>query len=78
MTLKEVKPSTNNDTQKFLPYNFQIMTNVLIPPTVQSMRNVSTPEAPTPACVTMVSMEMEKTVKVRLNINSIKLSNILQ
>lgn len=42
------------------------MTNVLIPPTVQSMRNVSTLEAPTPACVTMVSMEMEKIVKVRL------------
>ena len=36
------------------------MTNVLIPPTVQSMRNVSTLEAPTPACVTMVSMEMGK------------------
>ena len=54
------------------------MTNVLIPPTVQSMRNVSTLEAPTPACVRMVSMEMEKIVKVRLCTRNNQLINILQ
>ena len=78
-TIKEVIPesrSVKDSRQKLLPYIFQIMTNVLIPPIVQRMRNVSTLEVPTPACVMLVSMEMEKIAKVRLNINTLKLNKM--